>query len=88
MVRRNELVLEASKSFETGNRMEAGQPAKGAMQLGPLRYQWGYPPLGTCFNGRVLLQVEKRIQNINAYYTHLITDARGLSPIEHGSIVM
>eukprot|EP00434_Breviolum_minutum_P013087 symbB.v1.2.011533.t1/scaffold778.1/size163404/16 len=46
MVRRNELVLEASKSFETGNRME----------------------------------VEKRIQNINAYYTHLITDAARTYP--------
>lgn len=45
MVRRNELVLEASKSFETGNRMEAGQPAKGAEQLVPLRYHGGYPPL-------------------------------------------
>jgi len=46
MVRRNELVLEASKAFETGNRME----------------------------------VEQRIQNINAYYTHLITDAARTYP--------
>ena len=40
-MRRNELVLEASKSFETGNRMEAGQPARGADSVGSIEISLG-----------------------------------------------